>query len=277
MPNQTRTTETQEVSKVRIPVFAGSFYPVDPAELQSAVEQCLSESPLPLEEGVLRALVAPHAGYWCSGYVAGRVFQRLQTERDRFRRVLILGPSHRIAFPGIALPRATHFATPLGNLEVDRPLRNLVEDLGVTELEAAHTSEHSLEVQLPFLQVALDQPTILPLVVGNSCRTLTGNLIRSCFKKFPDTLVLVSTDLSHDLPYHQAQTLDQMTAIQIGRLESDLSSYQACGCSALNGLLEAAKFLGWKITTQDLRNSGDTLGSPDRVVGYGGFAAWSET
>lgn len=262
---------------VRLSVFDGSFYPADPTTLREDVRRFVEEAVAAPSEGSLRAIVTPHAGYVYSGPIAGTAYRTLRDSREPPERVLLLGPSHRIAFTGIALPSHDGFRTPLGDLEVDADLRRLAAKLpGVTEFDEAHSREHSLEVQLPFLQVVAGTPKILPLVVGTSTPDITSNVVLSLLDKHPDTLVVVSSDLSHFLPYSATRSLDRESAGRLERLETSIEPDQACGCQPLNGLTETARRSGWAIRLLDLRNSGDTCGDHSRVVGYGAFAAWSK-
>lgn len=262
---------------VRLPVFDGSFYPADPTTLREDARRFVEAAATPPSEGKLRAIVAPHAGYVYSGPIAGTAYRTLRDSRESPERVLLLGPSHRVAFSGIALPSHDGFRTPLGELEIDPDLRRLAARLpGVQEFDEAHAREHSLEVQLPFLQVVAGAPRILPLVVGSATPDAISNIVRSVLDEHPDTLVVVSSDFSHFLPYGAAVAVDRESAGRLERLETSIEPDQACGCQPLNGLTETARRSGWAIRLLDLRNSGDTCGDRSRVVGYGAFAAWSK-
>ena len=268
-----RAFEPERSSMVRMPAHAGTFYPSDPAILKRRVERFIAEADDPSHPGILRAIVAPHAGYDYSGPVAGSAYRAVAPHVDGFRRALVLGPSHRVYFRGVALPASDGFRTPLGDLPVDADLKSAVADLeGVAESEEAHRSEHSVEVQLPFLQVALGSPSILPVVVGDAPAGMLAGFILAALEACPDTLVVASSDLSHYLPYATAKEQDQNTAKRIQALEPDISPEEACGCHPVGGLLEVARRSGWRVDCLDLRNSGDTEGDPDRVVGYGAFA-----
>lgn len=256
---------------VRLSAFAGSFYPRDPEVLRTTVANMLAQShPLSIP-GKLRALVVPHAGYVYSGPVAASAFILAK----QFGRVLLLGPSHRVGFPGLALSGATSFQSPLGAVEIDEVLKNFVAGMpDVKEWEAAHAQEHSLEVQLPFLQSVLPGVPILPVVVGHCESALVARLILECCRAFEDLLVLVSTDLSHYLNYEDCRKADAVTVAQIEALRPNIQPEQACGSCALQGLIRAALQAGWKIKSLDVRNSGDTAGGREQVVGYGAFAVW---
>jgi len=261
---------------VRNPVFAGSFYPSDRTELLTMVNRFLNEGKSFKIPGVLKALVSPHAGYVYSGPIAGSAYHVLSQVANSFKRVLLLGPSHQVPFEGIALPKSTIFKTPLGELNVDVALRDIIENMpGVFELEEAHAHEHSLEVQLPFIQVTMGNVPILPLVVGYAEQHLSSDVIQKCIQAYPDTLIVISSDLSHFHSYEDAQQIDTETSKQMSHLDVMIHSEQACGCFPLNGLKYAAHEMNWELSTIDIRNSGDTSGDRNRVVGYGAFAAWS--
>jgi len=261
-------------SQVRHPAVAGSFYPARPELLREAVERCLVQAAPPALGGRLRALIAPHAGYVYSGPVAGSAYAVLAGVSPPPRRVVILGPSHFVPFAGLALPESDQLETPLGTVPVDPLADTLPERFAqVIRSERAHAREHSLEVHLPFLQCVLsDGFTVVPLAVGRASPAEVAETIE-LFWEHPDTLVVVSTDLSHYLPAEEARAVDARTsrlvvAEEVEGLEPDM----ACGQQPLAGLLLAARRRGWSVALLDLRNSGDTAGDPDRVVGYGAFA-----
>jgi AmmeMemoRadiSam system protein B len=220
--------------------------------------------------GGLRALVAPHAGYVYSGPVAGSAFHGLGQGDAAFERVVLLGPSHFYPFAGLALPDADAYETPLGKVPLDRDLVDKVRDLPrVLVSEAAHAREHSLEVELPFLQEALGGFSVLPLVVGDATPESVAELLERVWS--PDVLVVISTDLSHYLSYEQAVLVDGETARRVVELDSTLPHDRACGATPLNGLLLVARRRGLAARLVDLCNSGDTAGDRSRVVGYGAF------
>jgi len=247
------------MARARPPAVAGSFYPADPAELREQVSRLLAAAaagPQP------KAVIVPHAGYVYSGAVAASAFRRLEADR-----VVLLGPSHFFPLRGVALPGVQLFATPLGEVPVESPP-------DIPAQPAAHAEEHSLEVEVPFLQQALRQFTLVPLVVGDAAPEEVAAVIDRLWDG-PRTVVVVSSDLSHYLPYQQAQLKDAATAREIlalGRLDSD----HACGAVPVNGLLAAARERGLRAELLDLRNSGDTAGDKKRVVGYGAFAFYEE-
>ncbi len=259
----------------RAPAVAGRFYPDDPEELEALVQGLLAEgargdgSPVPPV-----ALVAPHAGYVYSGPVAGSAYRLVVPRRGNVRRVVILGPSHYVAFRGLALPESVAFDTPLGEHPVDEEGAAALEAHPLVQrFQRAHTQEHSLEVQLPFLRVALGPVPILPLVTGEAEAEGIADVLAAVWD--PETLVVVSSDLSHYLSYDRAREADRRTADAVERLEGDaLGPHDACGVGALRGLLEAARRRKLTARCVDLRNSGDTEGSRGRVVGYGAFAFW---
>ncbi|MFQ5557899.1 MAG: AmmeMemoRadiSam system protein B [Acidimicrobiales bacterium] len=262
--------------RVRPPVVAGSFYPAEPAALRGAMSQAFEQAVAP-DAGdqplCPRALIVPHAGYVYSGPIAASAYLRLRAARDTIRRVVLLGPSHRVPFDGIAASSAEAFATPLGTIPIDIEARSAVLEVPhVTVNDAAHAHEHSLEVQLPFLQTVLDDFRLLPLVVGTASPDQVAAVIDRCGEG-ADTVIIVSTDLSHYHRYDEAVVRDRRTATAIAsRRFDEISLHDACGANPLNGMLLAAAEQGLAIEQLDLRNSGDTSGDHERVVGYGAFA-----
>jgi AmmeMemoRadiSam system protein B len=220
-------------------------------------------------------VIAPHAGYDFSGPVAGSAFRPLEADDTRSnrtgRRVVLLGPSHRVPFRGLATPGTDLYATPLGRVPVDRELVAAVEELPfVAPLPRAHAPEHSLEVELPFLQELFGDFTLLPLVVGDARPDEVAAALEAVWGD-EDTVVVVSSDLSHFLSYDEARQVDGATAEQIVALRGPLASRQACGAFPINGLLVEAARRGLRAELLDLRSSGDTAGDRSRVVGYGAF------
>ncbi|UYM17368.1 AmmeMemoRadiSam system protein B [Endozoicomonas euniceicola] len=255
---------------VRQPAVAGTFYPDDPAILQKIVSNMLQET----EQRDLspKALIVPHAGYIYSGPVAASAYQLLEPFHDNINRVVLLGPSHQVAFEGLALPDADHFMTPLGSIHLDRPAMAALSRFSqVQTLSQAHAREHSLEVQLPFLQTCLESFSLVPLVVGNASALVVAEVIDFLWGK-EDTLIVISSDLSHYHSYEEAQRRDNLTVKAIEQLTTDLTGGQACGCCPINGMLKVAQRRGMEVQTLDVRNSGDTAGDKQRVVGYGAFA-----
>jgi len=257
------------MESVREPVVAGTFYPSDPITLGSLIDTYLAGDASP--ETVPKAIIAPHAGFVYSGPVAGRVYKQFEPARATIKRVILLGPSHRVAFRGMAVPTTTSFRTPLGNIPVDSAAISKIVSLpAVGFLDQAHADEHSLEVHLPFLQQVIDDFSLVPIVVGDVSKEEVADVLDSLWGG-PETLVIISSDLSHYEPYDRAKDLDSKTCNKITSLNATLAGGEACGCRPVNGLLHYLKLHNLSIETVDLRNSGDTAGSRDRVVGYG---AW---
>jgi AmmeMemoRadiSam system protein B/AmmeMemoRadiSam system protein A len=250
---------------------AGAFYPGNPADLHSQLGTLLACAP-PAHERRPKALIAPHAGYIYSGPTAASAYARLAPHREVYSRVVLLGPAHRIRVRGLALPGATAFATPLGDIALDRPAANALRRLPqVCINDQAHALEHSLEVHLPFLQQVLAHFTLVPLAVGDASVAEVAEVLDFLWGG-DETLIVVSSDLSHYLPYAQARAVDGRTARMILDLDPQLSHEQACGATPVNGLLHAAGARGLRPQLLDLRNSGDTAGDKNRVVGYASFA-----
>lgn len=258
------------VPGVRQAAVAGLFYPADPRELSHTVGELLDAAPPSSVEP--RALIAPHAGYIYSGPVAASAYRQLRARPRTWRRVLLLGPSHRVAFTGLALSSAECYATPVGEVAIDTgACRELLRLPQVTVLDQAHAQEHSLEVHLPFLRAVLDDFLLIPVVVGDATSDEVAEVIESFWDQL-DVLIVVSSDLSHFLDYETANRVDRETTRAIEGLARDISPQQACGCRAINGLMKVAQDHVLDVTTLDLRNSGDTAGDRSRVVGYGAYA-----
>jgi len=250
---------------------AGLFYPNEAEKLAASVHEYVDQANAS-DVSAPAALIAPHAGYVYSGPVAGTAYRSLTSVAKKISRVVLLGPSHRVPFAGIALSSADAFASPLGPVHIDTDCqRRLAELPGVVTLDAAHAAEHSLEVHLPFLQTVIEDVRLVPLVVGDASPEQVANVIESAWTD-DDTLIVVSTDLSHYQSYEDAARLDRETTDAIERRDASITPQQACGCRPLNGLLQVAQRRQLGITTLDLRNSGDTAGPRDRVVGYGAYA-----
>ncbi|MDP6389536.1 MAG: AmmeMemoRadiSam system protein B [Alphaproteobacteria bacterium] len=262
------------MTAVRQAAVAGIFYPGDPIELAAAVRGYLdgvkrTDAPVP------KAIIAPHAGYIYSGAVAASAYARLASARARIRRVVLLGPCHRVAVRGLAASSAGFFETPLGRIPVDAEALATIQDLPqVSVFDPTHGQEHSLEVHLPFLQVILDAFSIVPLVVGNAGDAEIADVLDRLWGG-DETLIVVSSDLSHYHDYETARKMDVATCRAIEQLRPDrIGREQACGRIPVAGLLTLAKRRGMKVATLDLRNSGDTAGPRDRVVGYGSWAVF---
>jgi AmmeMemoRadiSam system protein B len=246
------------------------FYPAEPRQLAHDVKQYLADArPFDL---VPKALIVPHAGYIYSGAVAATAYATLRTIASRIRRVVLLGPTHRVAVRGMALPGADAFDTPLGRVTLDAAGARAIAHLPQVGISAqAHALEHSLEVQLPFLQSVLSDFTLLPLAVGMATAEEVAEVLETVWGG-EETLIVISSDLSHFLPYATAQRVDQETAQSILKLRQPIEHDQACGGTPVSGLIVAAQKHHLAPHLLDLRNSGDTAGSQDRVVGYAAFA-----
>ncbi len=255
---------------IRPAAVAGMFYPGDRRRLALDVQRMLeAASPAPLRP---KALIVPHAGYVYSGPVAASAYVLLKDLREVIRRVVLLGPVHRVWVPGLALPAVDAFETPLGVVALDEPAMARLLQLPQVEVnEAAHAWEHSLEVHLPFLQTVLDDFVLVPLAVGGATPQQVAEALELVWGG-AETLIVVSSDLSHYLPYDEATQSDQATVRAILELHTDLVGEQACGAHPINGLLLAARRHHLAPHLLDLRNSGDTAGDKSRVVGYGAFA-----
>ncbi len=234
--------------------------------LQHMLAEAKHDSPPP------KAILAPHAGYIYSGPVAANAYAALYPVREKINHVVLLGPAHRVYVKGMALSSSSHFATPLGEIEINKKLTQQVLNLpGVEVFDEAFAQEHSLEVHLPFLQTVLTNFTLLPVVVGDANPDMVSTLIETIWGD-ENTLIVISTDLSHFHEYQTANQIDASTVEHIKQLEyENVGPKQACGCHPVNGLLKVARDNGHKISVVDVRNSGDTAGSHDRVVGYGSF------
>jgi AmmeMemoRadiSam system protein B len=219
-----------------------------------------------------KALIVPHAGYIYSGPIAASAYARLVPGRSLIRRVVLLGPVHRLPIRGLALPGADSFVTPLGAVAVDAEAAARLRAMPqVRESEAAHSLEHSLEVQLPFLQTMLEDFTLVPLAVGDASPSEVAEVIERLWGG-PETLIVVSSDLSHYHPYERAAQIDSSTVDDILALADTLDHEQACGATPINGFALCARRHGLEPELLDLRNSGDTAGEKSRVVGYAAFA-----
>jgi AmmeMemoRadiSam system protein B len=256
---------------VRPPAVAGAFYPGSGAELLHDVDALLASAEV--NGPPAKAFIVPHAGYVYSGPIAATVYAQLARRTPKPTRVVLLGPSHHVGFFGLALPGCQFFDTPLGRVPLDvDALERLRRFEQVRELPRAHAKEHSLEVQLPFLQRALGDFTLVPLVVGDARPEDVAEVLEALWGG-PETVVLVSSDLSHFLPSAEARVIDGETARRIVALDATpLDGEEACGCRPVNGLLEVARRKRLSAKALDLRNSGDTAGDRSRVVGYGAFA-----
>ena len=259
------------MSRTRPAAVSGRFYPSDPQELELAVRGYLAE--VAPTGDVPKALIVPHAGYMFSGPVAGRAYAQVAGLAGQVSRVVLLGPGHFVSIRGVAASSVSAFETPLGRVPLDRAA--IDQALRLQEVavnDEAHAPEHSLEVQLPFLQVALGAFELVPLLVGSTTSAIVAELL-DCLWGGPETLIVVSSDLSHFHDWETATRLDRQTAAAISDMRvEDLRRDRACGCLPIGGLLTAAREHGLHPHLLDLRNSGDTAGPKDRVVGYAAFA-----
>jgi len=258
------------MKKVRQPAVAGMFYPEKPEALRKMVEKYLADAnpsgPVP------RAFIAPHAGYPYSGPVAASAYARLKPAAGDIQEVVLFGPSHRVLFNGVALSSSEAYATPLGEVPLNHTLAQSIAGLPqVHVLDEAHRPEHSLEVHLPFLQVVLKSFTLLPIVIGDTTPKAVAAVISALWDG-PSRIFVISSDLSHYLPYAQAVDIDQTTTAAIENLEAeDIDEDQACGRTGIAAMLLVAREKKLAVETVDLRNSGDTAGPRDQVVGYGSY------
>ena len=259
------------VTNVRLPAVAGLFYPKDRTELSQMLKDLLGKAQG--SDVAPKAVIAPHAGYIYSGPIAASVYAQVASARQRIRRVVLLGPAHRVPFHGIAASSASVFDTPLGAVPVDTSaVQSLLSLPQVRVLDEAHALEHSLEVHLPFLQTVLDEFSLVPLVVGDASYQDVADVIERLWGG-DETLIVISSDLSHYHDYDTARTMDRETSKAIEALEPELIDHdQACGRIPVGGLLLVARQHGLRARTLDLRNSGDTAGPRDQVVGYGAYA-----
>jgi MEMO1 family protein len=260
--------------RVRRPAVAGRFYAADASALRADLRALLAAAPVDAggPAAAPKMLLVPHAGYVYSGAVAARAYAALAPWRGRIRRVVLLGPTHRVALDAIAAPTVDAFETPLGTVRLDRAALDGLADLPqVVADDRAHAAEHALEVQLPFLQTVLDDFVLVPLAVGDVAPEAVAQVIQRLWGG-DETLVVISSDLSHDLPYEQARVLDAQTLQRILALDPSLTHARACGATPLAGALAVARAQGLTARALDLRNSGDTAGDRARVVGYAAVA-----
>jgi AmmeMemoRadiSam system protein B len=259
---------------VRPPMAAGLYYPRDADGLRQALRVLLDRPTVEVAR-VPKALVVPHAGYAYSGDVAAAAFHLLDSPGARIiRHVILVGPSHRVPMRGLAMPSCDFFATPCGPVPINEPARQRLRELGLAGVaDAPHEHEHSLEVQLPFLQAVLGDFDVLPIAVGLAPASQVGRALEAVWGG-RETLVVVSSDLSHHHTQHEAQALDQQTAASILSRRSDLADTQACGAGGINGLMEVARRHGLDVQLLGRGTSGDSTGDNSRVVGYGAFALY---
>ena len=257
------------MNPIRPTAVAGFFYPAEPSTLARDLKDMLAAVQRDAGDAdVPKAIIAPHAGYVYSGPVAASAYARLRPARERIRRVVLLGPTHRMPVRGLAIPAATAFATPLGAVTIDHEALATIADLPqVIMSDSAHALEHSLEVHLPFLQSVLEGFSLAPFAVGRASPEEVAEVLDRLWGG-DETLIVVSSDLSHYLPYAVARETDRQTVDAILRLDAVIDHEHACGGTPVNGLLLAARRDGLQPHLLDLRNSGDTAGDRNRVVGY---------
>ncbi len=260
------------MAKIRRPAVAGAFYPMQPEALDEEVRHCLSEAGA-AEGPAPKALIAPHAGYIYSGSIAGEVYAQLRPARDKIARIVLIGPSHCVPFEGLAVSSAEWFETPLGVVPVDcEAVEQILRLPQVQVLDEAHAGEHSLEVQLPFLQIVLNEFSIVPIVVGEATAEAVAEVLDMLWSG-SETRIVVSSDLSHYHDYETARRIDAATSEAIEALQPERIKHDhACGRNPIAGLLLTARKRGLHVRLLDLRNSGDTAGPRDQVVGYGAYA-----
>jgi len=255
---------------IREAAVAGTFYPGDPGVLRDTVDRLLADAPRPPAKApVPRAVIVPHAGYIYSGTTAAAAYARIAAGRDTVKRVVLVGPTHRVPVLGVALPGADAFRTPLGTVPVAEAWAE--ERLADVPAACVFAETHSVEVQIPFLQRALGDVEIVPMLAGDASGEEVADVLEALWGG-PETLVVISSDLSHYLGYDEAAGVDAATIAQILALDGPLNHSQACGATPINGLLVLAQRRGLVPTLLDARNSGDTSGDRDRVVGYCAFA-----
>jgi MEMO1 family protein len=261
------------MEKIRRPAVAGTFYPRDPRQLAAEIDELLDGvERFEPRMGHPKALIVPHAGYIYSGPVAAAAYDELAPARGIVKRVVLLGPVHRVPVRGLALPLADGFETPLGRVPIDRAACASIARLKqVVTSEPAHAMEHSLEVQVPFLQKTLGAFALVPLAVGSASVAEVAETIEQLWGA-DETLIVVSTDLSHYHSYDEARSIDAKTLARIAAYSTDLDHEEACGATPLNGLLHLARAKGLSIRPLAANNSGDTAGGKGRVVGYSAFA-----
>ncbi len=261
---------------VREPAVAGIFYPSDAAELRRTVDDFLAkaaewtedneENDFYVERLGAKALVAPHAGYVYSGTCAANAYAIVA--KQKIERVVLVGPSHRVSLEGVAAPTARVMRTPLGDVEIDH---EALDRAAVPRNDAPHAREHSLEVHLPFIQRIAPHARVCPIACGHASAADVARVI-GALDGGPETLIVVSTDLSHYLDFETALERDRRTAMKISALDSNLDGDDACGYVGLRGLLVHATEKNLACRLLDLRNSSIASGDKSRVVGYGAFA-----
>lgn len=270
---------------IRPAAVAGSFYPGHSQMLADNIRVLLRQADSGIKSPIApdscskppKAIVVPHAGYIYSGQTAATAYSKLAKWHDTIKRVILLGPVHRVPVRGLALPDVDVFTTPLGEVKLDKTaIASVTSMKQVTVSYPAHAQEHSLEVQLPFLQSILDDFKLVPFAVGDALPQEVAEVLDTLWGG-PETIIVVSSDLSHFLPYAVATEVDKSTVKNILDMQENLTHHQACGGIPLNGLILAAKKHHLHPALLDLCNSGDTAGDKNRVVGYAAFAFTEDT
>ncbi len=255
---------------IRQAAVAGQFYEADKARLQEHINRLLAVTDAP-PDARPEALIVPHAGFIYSGKTAAQAYRCIQSRREEIKRIVLFGPAHRVYLEGMALPSVDTFSTPLGDVPLDHESIEQVKTLpGVVQSDEAHRLEHSLEVQLPFLQTVLDDFSLVPVVVGDCKADKVAGLMDKLWGG-KNSLMVISSDLSHFHPYNAANQIDASTCQQILNKSSNLSGEEACGARVLNGLMRSKHAQLLDIELLAACNSGDTAGDKNRVVGYGSF------
>jgi AmmeMemoRadiSam system protein B len=254
---------------IRPAAMVGTLYPADAEQLSAQLAKLLLSCQQSIETP--KVIIAPHSGYLFSGQVAACAYRSLSHIAPTISRVILVGPSHQQHCHGIALPTADYFQTPLGEVSVDQQALKQLEQLtDVNFNDSVHELEQSLELQLPFLQLCLLNFTIVPIIIGTTHAHHVAQVLNSVWGS-NETLIVISTDLSHYLDYQQAKNIDFKTCHEISQLSDLITEQQACGSTVLNGLMKVAKQRNLAAKLLDCRNSGDTTGSKDKVVGYASF------
>jgi AmmeMemoRadiSam system protein B/AmmeMemoRadiSam system protein A len=266
-----RDKTIMEKTNIRTAAVAGMFYTEGKEQLSQGIEACLSKAKKEYDV-IPKVLVVPHAGYLYSAEIAASAYVYLKEISQKIKRVLLFGPAHRVYFEGVSLSEKDVWETPLGNIEIDKESGDKIAKLdGTAFFDEAHEQEHSLEVQLPFLQKTLESFKLVPVCVGNASEKLISDII-DLFWEDEETLILISTDLSHFHNYYEAQKIDNYTANLIEMLDYEkLQGENACGFVGLRGMLEFCRNKNIQPIRLDIRNSGDTSGKKDKVVGYGSW------
>ncbi|MFT3694936.1 MAG: AmmeMemoRadiSam system protein B [Kofleriaceae bacterium] len=259
-------------TNVRPAAVAGMFYPGSAGELRGTVEGLLAANTV-ADSRRPKALIVPHAGYIYSGAVAAAGFARVRSFAETLTRIVVVSPAHRVYVEGLTWPGAAFLATPLGQIAVDVDAIHAIPEL--VAHPQAHAKEHAIEVELPFIQLLAPNAKVIPIAASHCAPQLIGRVLEQLWGG-PETLIVISSDLSHFHAYDDAHERDRRTAAKIIALDTGLEGEEACGCTGINGLAWVARKRHLRVEVIDLRNSGDTAGPRDEVVGYGAFALYEE-